>query len=75
MKAFGRGPKAARMDEDGWLEAWERKILILPWKMKVFVGTSGDKMHWKRKTLVFLQENAHVWTQKMFSWMHGGAKY
>ena len=28
IKVFGRGPKTARMDEDGWLEAWERKILI-----------------------------------------------
>ena len=75
MKAFSRGPKTARMDEDGWLEAWERKILIFPGKMQVFVGTSGDKMHWKRKILVFCQENVHFWTQKMFSWMHGGAKY
>ena len=42
-------------------------------------GTSGGQTNsvytLEAKTLVFLQENVHFWTQKMFSWMHGGAKY
>ena len=39
------------------------------------VGDKSVQMHWKRKTLIFLQENVHFWKQKrVWMWL-GNAKY